>query len=221
MSYKTKTTTKKFYNKWLYKVTLNLEGACIFRLYDLASIPTHLADPNHGSRLGYFLKAKNNKDSIEQVTNFLITLDKDDWSKRIERNTIDLYTNNRSIFDQLVEKFEKDIRQVCLPRVGTELELASSESILAKKLPHGVYEYKAYLLPHKLKNKADKKNYLHWIDNNPNILISEKVKEWFIVTDWNWDRRYLFVKDSANLLLLKMRNADVLGKVYNYKIIDK
>jgi hypothetical protein len=197
-----------------------LEGAGIFRLYDLASIPVHLADSNH-SRLGFFVKAKNNKDSIEQVTNFLITLDKDDWSKRIERNTLDLYTNNKSIFDQLVEKFEKDIKQVCLPKAGTENELISSESILAKKLPHGLYEYKAYLLPHRLKNKTDKKNYLNWIDNNPNILISEKVKEWFIATNWNWDRRYVFVKDGANLMLLKMRNADVLGKVYNYKIIDK
>lgn len=220
MSYKTKTTNKKFYNKWLYKVTLNLEGAGIFRLYDLASIPAHLEDPNQ-SRLGFFVKAKNNKNSIEQVVNFLITLDKEDWSKRIERNTLDLYTNNRSVFDQFVEKFEKDLKQVCLPKAGTEDDLISSESILAKKLPHGLYEYKAYLLPHKLKDKADKKIYLEWIDNNNNILISEKVKEWFMYTDWNWDRRYVFVKDSANLMLLKMRNADVLGKVYNYKIIDK
>ena len=56
---------------------------------------------------------------------------------------------------------------------------------------------------------------------NDKISLSESVKMWFITTDWNWDRRYVFVDNEQTLLLLKMRNCDAIGKVYEYKIGDK
>jgi hypothetical protein len=53
------------------------------------------------------------------------------------------------------------------------------------------------------------------------VLISEVVKDWFIKTEWNWDRRYIFVEDAQTLLMLKLRNAEAIGRIYDYIIIDK
>ena len=53
------------------------------------------------------------------------------------------------------------------------------------------------------------------------ILISPIVKDWFIKTEYNWDRRYVLVEDSQTLLLLKLRNSEALGRIYDYVISDK
>jgi type I restriction-modification system DNA methylase subunit len=70
-------------------------------------------------------------------------------------------------------------------------------------------------------DKEGKAEYLSWLDKQKNVLISEAVKNWFMSTDWNWDRRYILVEDNKTLLFLHMRNADVLGKVYEYVLSDK
>jgi hypothetical protein len=100
--------------------------------------------------------------------------------------------------------------------------LENTGSVVVKKLPHDKYHYKAFLLPHKIKDKADKRSYLDWIETQGDrILISNIVKEWFIKTDYNWDRRYVLVEDSQTLMLLKLRNPEVLGRIYDYVISDK
>jgi hypothetical protein len=47
------------------------------------------------------------------------------------------------------------------------------------------------------------------------------VQKWFLKTDWNWDRRYVLVEDEGTLLMMKLRNSDVVGTVYNYVVTDK
>jgi len=42
-----------------------------------------------------------------------------------------------------------------------------------------------------------------------------------LITEWNWDRRYMYVEDEMTLLMIKMRSSEVLGRIYEYHIIDK
>lgn len=209
-----------FYNKWLYKATLKMEGASVFRMYNLSSILEKIEEDTHG-RLMYLAKAKNNKNSIARLVNFLTSLDKEFYFKRIERNTITLYVNNKELFDNIVKEFNDIVSLLVYPIKQLEEGLEDSQTILVKKLPHNRYRYKAFLTPHRVSSIEEKAKYIAWIQNNPNILISETVSQWFIVTHWNWDRRYVFVEDHATLVLLKLRNPEALGRVYNYKIIDK
>ena len=53
------------------------------------------------------------------------------------------------------------------------------------------------------------------------VRLSKIVKEWFIKTDWNWDRRYLLVEDTQTILMLQMRSGEAIGKVYEYVVVDK
>ena len=67
-----------------------------------------------------------------------------------------------------------------------------------------------------------KQKYIEWIEmQGEKVRLSKRVKEWFIKTDWNWDRRYLLIEDDQTLLMLQMRSGDAIGKVYEYVVVDK
>ena len=218
---KPKQTTRKFYNKWLYKVTLNIPGVALFRLHKLEDIPFLKFDSGNRPH-SLMAKATANKEFIIHLSKVLVEFDKDLWAKRIENSSIDIYTNTPEIFETVLEEM-KDVVYSCFAPSDTDKNiLESSGSIVAKKLPHGRYAFKAFLLPHKLKDRVEKQRYLDWIDQQgEKIRISKTVKDWFITTEWNWDRRYILVEDEATLLMLKLRNAELLGRVYDYVISDK
>jgi hypothetical protein len=86
-----------------------------------------------------------------------------------------------------------------------------------------MYQHKVFLLPHKLAGDDEgKQKYLNWVDTQGDkIKISECTKQWFLATNWNWDRRYVYVDSEQTLLMLKLRNPDVIGRVYDYVVVDK
>jgi hypothetical protein len=218
---KANTTTRKFYNKWLYKVTLNIPGVAIFRQYRLEQIPLlNFAGQKHShSTMG---RASLHKQELIALSAFLSNWDSELWAKRIECNDIDLYTNDKTMYEELFLNFEEFVSSRSEPNECDLDILEHTGSIIVKKLPHDRYAYKAFLLPHKVKDRQDKREYVDWISGqNDRILISDVVKEWFVKTDWNWDRRYVLIEDSQTLLMLKLRNPDALGRVYDYVISDK
>lgn len=164
-------------------------------------------------------------DSNMYLTSFcqhIINFSKQDYATRIESNILDFYTNSKDIYESTVEKFSAIIRSVSIPEPGTEILLDDAKSVLCEKLPHGKFKYKVFLQPHKFNSQEDKARYLNWLDTQyPRIEISDKVKSWFLVTNWNWDRRYMWVEDPDTLLLLKMRNVEAIGSIYNYVLSDK
>jgi hypothetical protein len=126
------------------------------------------------------------------------------------------------MYHSLRAEFEESVSAVSEPDEKNLDILTHTGSVVVKKLPHNKYVYKAFLLPHKIKSKEDKQSYLDWIDTQGDrILISAIVRDWFIKTDYNWDRRYVLVEDSQTLMLLKLRNSEALGRVYDYVVSDK
>jgi hypothetical protein len=123
----------------------------------------------------------------------------------------------------VLKEFEQDVRQRSEPFENSIELLEDQRVILSKKLPHDRYRYKVYLKPHLLASDPQaKQQYLNWIEGQDNrITLTDSVKSWFMRTEWNWDRRYVLVEDEQTLLMLKLRNSDVMGRVYNYVISDK
>jgi hypothetical protein len=218
---KADTTNRRFYNKWLYKVTLHIPGVAIFRQNSLEKIPLLNFDGQKHTH-STMARASLHRRELIALSSFLLKWDSDLWSKRIECSAIDIYTNDKTMYNDLFLAFEE---MACARSEPNEKDLDLLEntgSIIVKKLPHNKYAYKAFLLPHKIKDRKDKKEYVNWITGQNNrILISDAVKEWFIKTDWNWDRRYVLIEDSQTLLMLKLRNPEVLGRIYDYVISDK
>jgi hypothetical protein len=213
-----KQTTKKFYNKWLYKVTLRVPGAGVFRSYSLETILDEI-DHESKSRLHYFQKAKDNAVYLGKVIDFLLLWESAEWSKRIESDYIDLYTNNKKFYNEIIRLFSNEIKHAFEPDLDNLDALEGNRVILVKKYPKDDFQYRVYLLPHNLKGLENKAQYLEWVHNNTNINVTSSVIQWFLKTDWNWDRRYVLVKDEATLTMLKLRNPDVMGRVYKYQIV--
>ena len=222
---KPKLTKRKFYNRWLYKITLFCPGVSLYRLLGYNETINYLVSPTtyKKSVFSSHHKALKNKINFLALTTFLSDLNQQDFAQRIESNTIDLYVNNESIFDSLSSTFESIIVHRYAPTANNLGILENTDFILTKKLPHSKYKYKVYLLPHKHKGDKDSKvRYINWLGTqNDKILISNSVKIWFLTTDWYWDRRYMYVEDANTLLMLKMRDSQVLGKIYEYIIVDK
>jgi hypothetical protein len=159
------------------------------------------------------------------ILSFLTTLQsvpENEWGKRIENDNIDVYTNNKVLFDSLSNQFRIETVHRFEP-VNEQQLLENGNVYVVNQYPHGKYQYKVFLRPHKLSNKEDRKmQFLAWIDTQGDrIRISDSVKDWFIHMNWNWDRRYMYVEDEQTLLMLKMRESDALGKVYKYLLADK
>jgi hypothetical protein len=219
-----KSTSRKFYNKWLYKITLQIGGANVLR-YDLDRVGDMLAeDKRDNGYWGWQSKAYSDKEFIMNLVNFLQGKNKDSWSKRVERNYADFYTNDLDFFNELSDLAVERIRHRFAPEEGSiDILSDSSTSVAVKKLPHDRYQYKVYLLPHKMKyEKEEKQKYVDWLKRQvPKLTCTEAVEKWFVTTDWNWDRRYILVEDESMLLMLKLRNSEVVGRVYKYILCDK
>ncbi len=217
-------TRKKFYGKWLYRASFRIPGIAIMRMHTLDNVIEFLKEHHTEETLkyNYHRKAFNNRETIISLCEFLLKQNSDSWSKRIEVSNIDIYTNDSDLFNGLIEQYQTTLVSSSEPDLSRSKEYDNQNHIVCNKLPHDRYKYKVFLKPHKLKNDRETKvEYLKWLDSQKNILISEAVKKWFINTDWNWDRRYILVEDHKTLLFLHMRNAEVLGKVYEYVLTDK
>lgn len=221
---KTKKTNRKFYNKWLYKISLRLQSAAAFRIYSLDEIKNVCKTFNKNKTRSYFLEnIPAEKDHIENLVDIFENTKQSIWGKRIERNCLDIYTNDKQFYLDISTKFEEIVIHRFEPANETAIEQLGNQSILVKKLPHNKFQYRVYLLPHKMGNyEEDKKRYVEWLKSqSPRITCTPAVESWFIKTHWNWDRRYVLVEDEKTLLMLKLRNSEVVGKVYKFEIADK
>jgi hypothetical protein len=150
----TKTTSHKFYNKWLYKISITQKGSAFFRNNSVDKVIDFC---NTGEPGGYANSlqtiAYNNKEGILNLAEFFKEYDTDVWSKRIEGNSMDVYTNDSVLYDKFSAKFKDIIIHRFEPDLTNIDQLTDEKVIVCKKLPHKIYQYKVYLLPHKMTDK--------------------------------------------------------------------
>lgn len=220
---KTKVTNKKFYNKWLYKVTLKIEGAGMLRSGTFEQIRDVFNGPEPVNRYTYASRNWKYRDSLLDIISFLEQQNPSIWAKRIEQDSVDFYTNDKNFYEELSDKYENKLIHRFEPMVGQEDLLDKVGQVVVKKFPKDRYKHRVYLLPHKMANKREEKQqFVEWLKKqSPKITCTPAIERWFVSTDWNWDRRYVLVEDEATLLMLKLRNADVVGRIHNFVISDK
>lgn len=221
---KTKITNKKFYNKWLYKVSLKVNGAGIFRSRSLDLVKEFcLSDHEDHRSYTFTYRCWQYRDEILRLATFLEKNSQKEWTKRIETKIIDFYTNDPEFYEDLSTEFDDWLIHKFEPSEDSSTLLDSASSIVVSKLPHNKYLHRVYLLPHKLAYDVEaKKKYIEWLKSQgERVTCTPAVEKWFLTTDWNWDRRYILVDNEKTLLMLKLRNPEVMGRVYNFVLSDK
>jgi hypothetical protein len=224
-SQKIKLTSRKFYGKWLYKISLLQAGCVIFRSYNFDYIK-ELCQSDDAPLRPYSThqRAYNNRENILRLCKVLEKYDAKSWTKRIENSNLDLYTNDPVFYQELSQEFQDIVVHQFEPDPATvDLLTNSASAVAVKKLPHDRYQYRVYLLPHKMAgDREGKQRYVEWLKNQGDrVTCTPAVENWFIKTDWNWDRRYILVENESMLLMLKLRNSEVVGRIYNYVLSDK
>jgi hypothetical protein len=208
----------------LYKVSLRIQGAGMFRIRTLEEVQDFCDSTQESHRQYSFAhRSWEHRHELQDLAKFLLENQDKTWTKRIETKTIDFYTNDVSFYNDMSLKFNACLIHKYEPSTDTIELLESSSNIVVKQLPHNRYNYRVYLLPHKLKgDKEAKQKFINWVKNQGDkITCTPAVESWFITTEWNWDRRYVLVEDESTLLMLKLRNSEVVGRIYNFVVSDK
>lgn len=214
----TRTSNKKFYNKWKYKITLEIKGASAFRIYNRTRLKDLLL---HGEVITENYWIKNLEADKGMLLDLIMYIEQHKLFLRVERNSINFYTNDENIYNDFSSRYITRLKHRYELVAGAVEEKEGECVLFVKKYPHGKYHYKVFLAPHNA-NMEDKVQWINWLNSQGDrIKISDTVKSWFITTSWNWDRRYMYVEDEATLLMLKIRSAKIVGKTYQYRLIDK
>lgn len=215
---KTKISRKKFYNKYDYKISLSVPGCEYLRytglsdsiaLLEKGKVPFYYSEKRK-------LAVLKNRNILLDLGKILLSKSPDQWCKRIERETIDIYSTDKNFIYEIHEKFKNETLNI-FETLSNDLE---PFTISVKKLPNDIYNYRVYLLPHKLKNNKElKSEYILWIrGQSTKIKMTETVENWFLTTEWNWDPRYVLVDNESTLLMLKLRNSEVIGRIYKFVV---
>ena len=225
LSQKTKQTNKKFYGKWLYKVSFLFEGCALLRSKSFNELENFCNGPDPDSyRHSLSQRAWNNRESLLKLCSAVKPYPRDIYNLRIESNILDIYTNDPDFYSHASTELEEFVRNRFEPSDSNiDLLNENKNHITVTKLPKGRYNYRVYLLPHKMSNdKEAKQRYLDWLKlQTPRVTCTPAIEKWFLNTDYNWDRRYILVEDESTLLMLKLRNAEVVGRIYNFVLSDK
>jgi len=208
-----KPTKKLFYGKWLYKVSYNIDGCSFIRYKSFDDVENTIEKlvPNSA----YNRKIINSKDDLVHLTGLLKKVPRNSYDIRVETNIIDVYTSDEAFFNTMLCLLPGKIRFAQKP----EQQLSDKHIILVKKYPQDKFTMRVYMKPHKM-DVSEKPQYIKWLKSVNGVSISDAVSQWFLVTGWNWDRRYILVDSEKTLLMLKLKNSNVIGTVYNLVIQD-
>jgi len=200
-------TKKLFYGRWPYKVSTRIQGAAYIRYRGF-------------DNLHNLVKAK------DAITGILATdmeryLDRlapyvNDIQLRIEHYTVNMFCENRTMYDRLCRDFEPWLESITEPASDDDLAvlLNRKKIILCNELPEGQYQYRVSFktMPPDTKNTLGT-----WASNNcpDRIGISNTNKEQFD-RHWPWANIWLYVKDSPTLTMLALVSQGYISKVEEY-----
>ena len=208
----------------MYKVGLKIEGCAILRGRSIHTVKAVFGQDMDDKVFYPQWRTKSfvNRNSIIRFSEFMEKFPTDNYALRIENDRLDVYTNDQDLYETLSSTCEENIIQRFQPDIDNlHLLNRSQHTIIVNKLPKNRYNYRVYLLPHRM-IREDKNKYIDWIKTQDSrITCTPALEKWFINTDWNWDRRYVLVEDEATVLMMKLRKAEVVGTVYKFVISDK
>lgn len=201
-------TTKLFYEKYQYKITLVFFGASAFRQSDADKILNYLN--YHTDRCDQAVtqhvwqstpRADTQRDNIKtamQVLNHLTTMK--DFKVRVEGNWLSIYSNNIEDISQLKNIDIRSVESIFEPTV------ALTPDTVVSSLP---YDYKVFISP-----TTTNIGFVKWAESNVNVRLTRTSN---ISLSYNHDscrRTYCYIKGDNTLLMAKIHLGSTIQKIY-------
>src|SRR5210317_2316201 len=124
-----KKTKKKFYNKYIYKVSLEIPGISGLRYYDLhkfieiCQTQELVSSPDLKWKDRVMNQMISNKHVWMKLIPYLNGVEKGTYFKRLEGDHIDLYTNDKAFYQGVCNKFSEFVRLRFQPPKGMETQM--------------------------------------------------------------------------------------------------
>jgi len=201
-------TDKLYYGKYPYKISTRLKGASSFRFINLFRLIAHRFP---GSQIQY-----------EDFDTFTKVFDKygNVIRYRIESNTINFFTSDKDVYDQICVDLAKYIVSVTEPYSDIELNVlnAKNKIVLCDTYPHGIYKYKVIFKP----NSTQIKNtLLNWHKIYPETTIKFSKTTIGILASpksYYWQYGFLYLQDEKFLSMLYLLGTGYIKRVEEYVI---
>jgi hypothetical protein len=193
-SIQTKQTTKRFNNKYKYKIVLVSKAASWFRGCDFDNVAKGLQEQSNPDASSWLVKLT----PLEQTytLSLVVTLKKfNDYELRIESPFISFYTNNELDIERLAKLDPGRVKYVCLPAVGTESVLDQG-SVIVKNLD---FDYKVTMG----RTRQDFSEFVKWCEGKDKIRMPKRAKA-DLSKSKCWGGSHFYVKDEKTLTIVKM-----------------
>ena len=225
-----KKTKKKFYNKYIYKVSLRLPGAYSLRTLghqEILDFATGLRPPPQSDDAMFTTQSWRTKNAHTILKHgktwisflgIINTVPKNEATVRIETDILDVYTNNKTLYGTLCYEFPDITRNRYEPAPGMEDTLLdSNQEIFVKELPHSMYNYQVDLKSPKSLTFGELESVADWCrSRKPAIAFTDATYNWLLKRDIFNTRRWIYVDNDSTLLMLRLRCNDLIGTVRKY-----
>jgi hypothetical protein len=225
MQLKNKTTKKLFYKKWLYKVVMHCP--CVSYLCRYGSDYILKVDDKLSWGSSYTNSSRTaatifkNKGKILEFGFTLEDLLKDrEYQKRVESDTLAVFTNDLSLVEILQIKLVNYVTEIYSPSDDEQaLFLQQNKNkVICEELPHNNYRFKIYF-KNGVRLKQDFKNsFLTWTSrfDDGRILLPRSVKEMLENDHTYIYGQYFYAKDSKMTSMALMFMGNYLNRTEEY-----
>lgn len=187
MSFKTKITTKLFFNKYTHKIVVLSKEAWKFRNPD-----------KEGKYKVNSLKKRVTH--IDKIMEFLNTLG--DYEIRVEQPFVSIYSNNKKDIDYISNLDPSKVKYICEPAAGSTL----TQGVVI--LPKISFEYKVTLGSTNQVYDA----FVQWAESNPKVKMTKSCRS-ELSRSGSWGGTYFYITGDKNLLMARMHLGSVINRV--------
>lgn len=189
-----KQTTKRFNNKYKYKIVLVSKASGWFRGCDFEKVTEGLLAQNEAITNPWAIKLTADE---KQYTQALVTTFKKltDYEIRVESPFISFYTNTAGNIEKIAKLDSERVKYVSLPVDGTEAMLDQGK-IIVKNLDFG---YKVTMG----RTRQNFSNFVEWCEGKDKIRMPARAKADLRKNNC-WGGSHFYVKDEKTLTMVKM-----------------
>jgi len=218
-------TTKKFYNRYLYKITYNIPGVFLIPYTkDQEHLMLKICDHERGRASSFIYRYKITAEDVPKLMVIQeMYLNRKDIRVRTEGSSISIFSDNiDSLYDLAFSQLAQcvtNLRLVSLPFTDATTDLLEQDYIIVRTPTE--YLYKVMLKNHYGGNRADKlalANYLSSIGDE--VKVSDKILSYLRAPYKYFYGGYFYVRDPNLVDMIRLVAPTLIRNVQQLKVIQ-